>query len=149
MGMIREFKEFAVKGSVVDMAVGIIIGGAFTPIVRSLVGDVIMPPIGLALGDTDFSELKLVLREAEEDPFGAVEPEVAIAYGQFLNQVFTFLVVAWAVFLLVKGVNRMRRKEEAPAPEPTTRDCPYCLLSVPRAATRCGHCSSEIAAAGS
>jgi large conductance mechanosensitive channel len=148
--MLKEFKEFAVKGNVVDMAVGIIIGGAFGTIVKSLVADVIMPPIGLLLGGVDFSNLFAVLRSG--DPAG---PYVALAdaeaagavtinYGLFVNSVISFLIVAWAVFLLVKGMNRLRREEEAPAPAPTTKDCPFCCSSIPINATRCPQCTSEL-----
>lgn len=108
MGMLNEFKEFAIKGNMIDMAVGIIIGGAFGTIVQSLVNDVIMPPIGLAMGGVDFSNLKMVLKEAE----GGAEA-VAINYGAFINNIISFLIVAFAVFLLVKGVNNMRKRFEA------------------------------------
>jgi large conductance mechanosensitive channel len=121
--MFKEFKEFAVKGSVLDMAVGIILGGAFTPIVRSLVDDVIMPPIGIVLGEVDFSDLFLVLRSgATPEPYATVETAreagaVTLNWGLFVNQVVTFLIVAFAVFLLVKAANRWRRvEEEKPAP---------------------------------
>ena len=114
MGIIKEFQEFAVKGNVVDMAVGIIIGGAFGTIVKSLVSDVIMPPIGLALGGVDFSDLVITLREATADA-----EAVTLNYGSFINNVISFLVVAWAVFLLVKAMNSMKKKqEEAPAEAP-------------------------------
>lgn len=114
MGIIKEFQEFAVKGNVLDMAVGIIIGGAFGTIVKSLVDDVIMPPIGLLLGGVDFSNLILTLKAAEGDA-----PAVAIKYGAFINNVISFLVVAWAVFLLVKAMNNFKKKQEAaPPPAP-------------------------------
>lgn len=145
MGMIKEFKEFAVKGNVVDMAIGIIIGGAFTPIVKSLVDDIIMPPIGLLFGGLDFSEYKLVLKEATTAADGTETAAVAISYGNFINIVITFLIIAFAVFMLVKGMNRLRREEEAPpAPAPTTKDCPQCLMAIPIAATKCGHCTSAV-----
>ncbi|MEW6071367.1 MAG: large-conductance mechanosensitive channel protein MscL [Planctomycetota bacterium] len=137
--MLKEFKEFAVKGNVMDMAVGIIIGGAFTPIVKSLVDDIIMPPIGTMLGSIDFSDYKFILRHAEK-----AEDVVAIKYGSFINVVITFLIVAFAVFLLVKGMNRLRRRDAGPAPAPTTKSCPQCLMAVPIAAKKCGHCTSAI-----
>ena len=114
MGMIQEFKEFAVKGNAMDMAVGIIIGGAFGGIVKSLVGDVIMPPIGLALGNVDFSSIVITLRQATADA-----EAVTINIGTFINNVIAFLIVAWAVFMLVKGMNSLKKKqEEAPAEAP-------------------------------
>lgn len=123
MGLFKEFKEFAVKGNVFDMAVGIIIGGAFGPIVSSMVNDLIMPPIGLVLGKMDFSSLKLVIQEAAaevKDASGAVVTpavaEVAVKYGAFINTLINFVIVAWCVFMLVKIVNRMKRQAEAPAP---------------------------------
>jgi large conductance mechanosensitive channel len=148
--MIKEFKEFAVRGNVVDMAVGIIIGGAFGTIVKSLVADVIMPPIGMLLGNVDFSELFLVLNSgstpgpyvtlADAQKAGAV----TINYGLFINSVISFLIVAFAVFLLIRAVNKMKRAEETPAAEPTTRDCPYCFSTVSLKATRCPQCTSEL-----
>lgn len=124
MSMLKEFREFALKGSVVDLAVGVIIGAAFGTIVSSLVDDIIMPPIGLLLAGIDFSALKLILREAvpavgaEGDPnFVAAVPEVAINYGKFINAAIKFVIVAWVLFLVIRGMNAMKRKEEAkPAP---------------------------------
>lgn len=113
MGFVHEFKEFAVRGNVVDLAVGVIIGGAFGKIVSSLVADVIMPPIGLVTGGVDFTDLKLVLQHKVLDGDKVVTPEVAIAYGSFLNQIFTFVIVAFAVFMMVKTINAVRRKEAA------------------------------------
>jgi large conductance mechanosensitive channel len=147
--MLKAFKEFAMRGNVVDLAVGIIIGGAFGTIVKSLVDDVIMPPVGLALGNVDFSDLFLLLKEgakatppystlAEAQQAGAV----TINYGLFVNSVITFLIVAFAVFLLVRAVNRLKPQEAAAAP--TTRDCPYCRMAIPVGATRCPHCTSEL-----
>ena len=137
--MLREFREFAVKGNVVDMAVGIIIGGAFGTIVKSLVDDVIMPPIGLLLGGVDFTDLFLVLKPATPE-----EPAVTLNYGLFINNVVAFLIVAFAVFLLVKGINRLRREQPTPPPAPTEKPCPFCLMNMPLKATRCPHCTSEI-----
>ncbi len=143
--MLKEFKEFALKGNVLDLAVAVIIGGAFGKIVNSLVEDVIMPPIGLLLGKVDFSDLYINLSGKEWASLDAAKAAGApiIRYGIFLNQTFTFLVVAFAVFLLVKQVNRFKR---APEPTPTTRECPFCCSSVPRQATRCPQCTSPLEA---
>lgn len=137
MGMIKEFKEFAVKGNVVDMAVGIVIGAAFGKIVSSFVGDVIMPPLGILLGHVDFSALMLTLREASNG-----QPAVAIRYGAFINTIVDFTIVAFAVFIVIKQVNRLKRSD-APPP-PSTKDCPFCQEKIPVKATRCGHCTSEL-----
>jgi large conductance mechanosensitive channel len=151
--MLKEFKEFAMKGNVVDMAVGIIIGGAFGTIVKSLVSDVIMPPIGLLLGGVDFSELFVVLKAGETaGPYltladAQAAGAVTINYGVFANSVISFLIVAVAVFLLVKSINAMRRKEEAPPAEPTTKECPYCATEIAIKATRCPNCTSELRSA--
>lgn len=136
MGMIQEFKEFAVKGNVLDMAVGIIIGTAFGKIVSSLVNDVIMPPIGLLLGKVDFSSLKIVLSEGES---GA-----SINYGLFINIVIDFIIVAFIMFLVVKQMNKLKRKEEPKAVDVTTKQCPFCLSTIPIKATRCAFCTSEL-----
>jgi len=149
--MFKEFKEFAVKGNVVDMAVGIIIGGAFGTIVKSLVSDVIMPPIGLLLGGVDFSNLFLLLKADEGATFSALADAqaagaVTINYGLFINNVISFIIVAFAVFLLIKGINAAKREEEAPPEEPTTKDCSACCTSIPIKATRCPNCTSELAA---
>jgi large conductance mechanosensitive channel len=147
--MFKEFKEFVMRGNVVDMAVGIIIGAAFGAIIKSLVTDVIMPPIGLLLGNVDFSNLFIALR-----PYGASFASVAeaqkagavtINYGLFINTIISFAIVAFSVFLLIKGINRLRR-EEAPAPA-NQKDCPFCLSSIPLQATRCPHCTSDLKAA--
>jgi len=140
MGMLKEFKDFAMKGNVVDMAVGIILGAAFGKIVSSLVSDVVMPPIGVLLGNVDFSSLAVTLREATE-----TSPAVTIKYGLFINTIIDFVIVALAIFLVVKQMNRL--KKPAPAPAATTKDCPHCLMTVPLKATRCGHCTSELKAA--
>jgi large conductance mechanosensitive channel len=150
MGMVKEFREFAVKGNVVDMAVGIIIGAAFGTIVKSLVDDVIMPPIGLLLGNVDFSNLFLVLKAgatggafatlAEAQAAGAV----TLRYGVFINAIVSFLIVAFAVFLLVKNINRMKRQEAAPAPAPSTKECPFCFSNISPKATRCPNCTSPL-----
>jgi large conductance mechanosensitive channel len=145
--MLKEFKEFIMRGNVIDMAVGIIIGAAFGTIIKSLVDDVIMPPIGLLLGKVDFSNLFLVIREGKVA--GAFETlaaakaagAVTINYGLFINTIISFLIVASAVFMLIRSVNKLKR--EAP-PEVTTKECPYCLSAIPIKATRCAHCTSEI-----
>ena len=149
--MFKEFREFAMRGNVVDMAVGIIIGGAFGTIVMSLVTDIIMPPIGLLLGGVDFTDLFLTLKEgASPGPYAtlAIAQEagaVTVAYGVFLNSVISFLIIALSVFFLVKGVNAMKRREEEPPVEPTTKDCPYSFSTVPLKAIRCPFCTSELA----
>jgi large conductance mechanosensitive channel len=151
--MLKEFKEFAVKGNVVDMAVGIIIGAAFGSIVKSLVSDVIMPPIGLLLGNVDFANLFAVLKGGTPaGPYSALTDAqaagaVTINYGLFINTIISFLIVGFAVFLLVKSINRLKRQEEAAPVEPTTRECPHCLSIIPLNAKRCRHCTSEIAVA--
>ena len=148
--MLKEFKEFVLRGNVVDMAVGIIIGAAFGTIVKSLVSDIIMPPIGLLLGNVDFTNLFIVLKEgATAGPYATLADAqaasaVTINYGVFINTVVSFLIVAFCVFLLIRSINRLKRKEEAPAAEPTTKECPYCLSTVSIKATRCAHCTSEL-----
>lgn len=137
MGMLKEFKEFAMRGNVVDMAVGIIIGAAFGKIVTSLVNDVIMPPIGLLLGNVDFSNLALTLTEKT-----AEAEAVTIKYGVFINTVLDFLIVAFAIFIVIKQLNRLKKAE--PEAEVTTKDCPRCYSSIPIQASRCPHCTSEI-----
>jgi large conductance mechanosensitive channel len=149
----KEFKEFVMRGNVMDMAVGIVIGAAFGGIVKSLVADVLMPPIGLLLGNVDFSNLFLVIKEGTTPgPFATVAAAneagaVTLNYGLFVNTIVNFLIIALAIFFVVRGINNLRRKEEAPPPEPTTKECPLCLSTVPIKATRCGHCTSELKAA--
>jgi large conductance mechanosensitive channel len=148
--MFKEFKEFAMRGNVVDMAVGIIIGAAFGTIVNSLVQDVIMPPIGLLLGNIDFSNLFLVLKDGKvAGPYATVAVAkaagaVSINIGIFINTVISFVIVAFAVFLLVKTVNKLRRQKEVPPAVPTTKECTYCLSTIPIKATRCPNCTSEL-----
>jgi large conductance mechanosensitive channel len=146
MGMIKEFKEFAVKGNVLDLAVGVIIGAAFGKIVSSLVDDILMPPIGLLLGKVDFANLFWNLGEKPVATVAAAKAAgvPTVNYGIFLNNVISFLIVAFVVFLIVKQFNRLRRQEPAPAVAPTTRECPYCLSAIPLKATRCPHCTSEL-----
>lgn len=137
MSMVKEFKEFAMRGSVVDLAVGVIIGGAFGQIVNSFVNDVLMPPLGLLLGGVDFSKLMITLKETA-DPAQSVH----LKYGVFINAVISFLIVAFAIFIMIRTINRLKRKEEAPpAAAPTTKECPECLMTIPLNAKRCGHCA--------
>jgi large conductance mechanosensitive channel len=150
--MLKEFKAFALRGNVLDLAVGIIIGGAFGTIVKSLVDDVIMPPIGLALGNVDFSNLFILLKPGVKaaPPYASLADAqaagaVTINYGSFINNVVTFLIVAFAVFLVVRAANRLKPHDAAAAP--ATRDCPYCRMAIPVAASRCPHCTSDLKAA--
>jgi large conductance mechanosensitive channel len=142
--MLKEFKEFAMRGNVVDLAVGIIIGSAFGKIISSLVSDIIMPPIGRLLGGVDFANLYLNLSGGSYDSLAAAKEAGAatINYGVFLNTMIDFIIVAFAIFLLVRAINKMKR-QPAPA-EVTTKDCPFCLSKVPLKATRCPFCTSEL-----
>jgi large conductance mechanosensitive channel len=144
--MLKEFKEFAMRGNVMDLAVGVIIGAAFGKIVASLVDDVIMPPIGRLLGHVDFSNLFVSLNGTHYDTLAAAKAAAAptVNYGLFLNTLINFLIVALAVFLVVQQVNRWGRKP-APAAAPTTKDCPQCAMAIPLAAKRCGHCTTQLA----
>jgi len=150
--MLKEFREFAMKGSVIDMAVGIIIGAAFGTIVNSLVQDVIMPPIGLLLGNVDFTNIFAVLKEGKvAGPYASVAAAkaagaVTINFGVFVNTIISFILIAFVVFLLVRTINRLRRQEEAPPPVPTTKECTYCFSAIPIKATRCPNCTSELKA---
>jgi large conductance mechanosensitive channel len=154
--MLKEFKEFVMRGNVVDMAVGIIIGGAFGTIVKSLVSDVLMPPIGLLLGGVDFSNLFMVLKSGAESagPYASLADAqaagaVTMNYGVFANTIVSFAIVAFAIFMLIRGLNRLRREEEeAPAEEPTTKVCDFCCSEIPIKARRCPSCTSELAPAG-
>ena len=144
--MLQEFKEFTMRGNVLDMAIGIIIGAAFGKIITSFVNDILMPPIGLLLGRVDFSNLFVNL---SGQPYGSLEEAQAagaatINYGLFLNTVLDFIIVAFVIFLLIRQVNRLKRESEALPAEPTTKECPYCLSTIPIKATRCPHCTSEI-----
>jgi large conductance mechanosensitive channel len=151
--MLKEFKEFAMRGNVLDMAVGIIIGAAFGTIVSSLVADIIMPPIGLLLGNVDFSNIFVVLKAGKvPGPYASLAAAkeagaTSINFGLFVNTIINFVIVAFAIFLLVKNVNKLKRKEEAPSPVPTTKECPHCLSTIPVKATRCGHCTSDLKSA--
>jgi large conductance mechanosensitive channel len=147
--MLKEFKEFAMKGNVLDMAVGIIIGGAFGKIISSFVGDVLMPPVGLLLGKVDFSSLFINLSEKSYASLAEAKAAGAptLNYGIFINTVLDFIIVAFVIFLLIKQVNRMRAKAETPPAAPTTKDCPFCATAIPIKAARCPHCTSELKAA--
>jgi large conductance mechanosensitive channel len=148
--MFKEFKEFAMRGNVVDMAVGIIIGAAFGTIVKSLVEDVIMPPIGLLLGSVDFSDLFVTLKHgAVAGPYLTLVDAkkagaVTLSYGAFFNTIISFVIVAFSVFLLVKAMNTLKRKQEASTAAPTTKECPHCLSTIPVKATKCAHCTSSL-----
>lgn len=148
--MLKEFKEFAMRGNVVDMAVGIIIGAAFGTIVKSLVSDVIMPPIGLLLGNVDFANLFVILKQgATAGPYASLADAqaagaVSLNYGAFINTVISFIIVAFAVFLVIRSINKLKRQKEEPAAEPTTKTCPYCQSAIPIKATRCPFCTSEL-----
>jgi len=151
--MLKDFKEFAMRGNVVDMAVGIVIGAAFGTIVKSLVADIIMPPIGLLLGNVDFSNLFIILKEgATAGPFASLADAqkagaVTINYGMFINTIISFVIVAFALFLLIRTMNKLKRQEESPPEEPTTKECPHCLSTISIKATRCAFCTSELQAA--
>ena len=150
--MLKEFKEFAMRGNVVDMAVGIIIGAAFGTIISSLVADIIMPPVGLFLGNADFSNLFLVLKEGKvAGPYASLAAAkaagaVSMNIGVFINTIINFIILAFAIFLVIRSINRMKRKEEKPPAVPTTKECPYCISTVPIKATRCSHCTSDLKA---
>jgi large conductance mechanosensitive channel len=145
--MLKDFRDFAIRGNVVDMAVGVIIGAAFGAIVKSLVDDMLMPPIGLLLGKVDFSNLFVVLRDgATAGPYVSVAAAkaagaVTLNYGLFINSVISFLIVAFAVFMLIKNLNRLQKPNAA---APTTKDCPQCCTAIPMAAKRCPHCTSQL-----
>jgi large conductance mechanosensitive channel len=152
--MFKDFKEFVMRGNVVDMAIGIVIGAAFGTIVKSFVDDVLMPPIGLLLGNVDFSNLFLTLKEGGKaaGPYLSLAAAkaagaVTLNLGIFINTIISFLIIAFAVFLVIKGMNRMKREPVAPPAAPTTKECPFCLSEIPLKATRCPHCTSELGAA--
>ncbi len=144
--ILKEFKEFAMKGNVLDMAVGIIIGAAFGKVISSLVSDVLMPPLGLLLGKMDFSNLFINLsgQEVASLPAAKAAGLATLNYGLFLNSLVDFIVVAFAVFLLITQVNRLRRKEATAPAAPTAKDCPFCASSIPLKAVRCPHCTSQL-----
>lgn len=148
--MFKEFKEFALKGNVLDMAVGIVIGLAFGAIINSLVNDIIMPPIGLLLGNVDFANIFFVLKEGSAAaPYASLADAkaagaVTLNLGVFINTIISFLIVAFAVFLVVKKANRLRKVEEASTAVPNTKECPFCLSVIPIKAVKCGSCTSDL-----
>jgi large conductance mechanosensitive channel len=153
MSLLKEFREFAVKGNAIDMAVGIVIGAAFGTIVKTLVSDVIMPPIGLLLGGVDFSNLFVVLKEGvkQAGPYDTLVQAhaagaVTLNYGVFINTLISFIIIAFSVFLLVKAINttKEKMKKEPPAADPATKDCPRCLSTINIKATRCPNCTSDL-----
>lgn len=156
MGIAKEFKEFAMRGNVIDLAVGVIIGGAFGKIVTSVVNDILMPPIGKILGGVNFTDLFINLDIDKKLPSGADVVSLAqakevgaavIAYGQFINTMIDFFIVALCIFFLVKGINFLRRdkqEQEKPEPQSTLKECPYCYSEIPVKATRCSHCTSML-----
>ena len=141
--MLREFRDFAVRGNVIDLAVGLTLGVAFTSIVTSLVNDLLMPPIGLLLGGIDFSEFFITLKGQTFPTVAAAKTggAVTLNYGLFINSIIKFVIVAFAVFLMVRQINKLNA---APPETPTTRPCPFCISSIPLQATRCPHCTSEL-----
>lgn len=148
--MIKEFKEFAMKGNVVDLAVGLVLGAAFGAIVKSLVDDIIMPPIGLLLGKVDFSNLFVVIREGTTPPpYNTVSlareaGAVTLNIGVFINVIISFVIVAFAMFMIIKAMNRMKKEPPKPEAVPTTKECPFCLSTVPLKATKCPFCTSDL-----
>jgi len=151
--MLKEFKEFALKGNVIDMAVGIVIGAAFGTIVKSLVADIIMPPIGLLLGNVDFQNLFMVLKQGAEvaGPYATLAAAqeagaVTLNYGMFLNTVVSFLIVAFAIFMVVKQINALKKKEAAAPPPPSKKKCEFCASEIAIEAKKCPHCTSNLAA---
>ncbi|MBW1992447.1 MAG: large conductance mechanosensitive channel protein MscL [Deltaproteobacteria bacterium] len=150
--MFKDFKEFAMRGSVVDMAIGIVIGAAFGTIVKSFVNDILMPPIGLLLGNVDFANIFITLKDGAKaaGPYASLAAAQAAAavtvnLGAFFNTVVSFLIVAFSVFLVIKGMNRLQR--EAPPPPADTKECTFCFTAIPIKAIRCPHCTAELAAA--
>ena len=139
MSLFKEFKSFAMRGNVVDMAVGIIIGAAFGKIISSLVNDILMPPIGVLIGGMDFSNLSITVKEAAAD-----HAAVVIKYGMFINILIDFTIVAFAMFLVIQGMNRLIKKPETAPAAPITKECPECLMAIPIHAKRCGHCTAAL-----
>ena len=143
--MFKEFKEFAMRGNVLDLAIGIVIGAAFGKIVSSFVSDILMPPIGMLMGNVDFSNLFINLGAGSYESLAAAQAAGAatLNYGLFLNTIINFLIIAFAIYLLVSQINRFKRKQEE---GPTNKECPYCVSTIPLKATRCPHCTSEVRA---
>ena len=148
--MLKEFKEFIMRGNVVDMAIGIVIGTAFGGIIKSLVADVIMPPIGLLLGKVDFSNLFIMIQEGSPpSPYSSLAEAkdagaVTVNYGVFFNVVLGFIIIALIVFFIIRMINRLRQEEDAPPAEPTEKDCPFCFSTISIKATRCPNCTSQL-----
>ena len=151
--MFKEFRAFALRGNVVDMAVGIIVGAAFGTIISSLVDNILMPPIGLLLGGVDFGNLFAIIKAGSTaGPYATLADAqsagaVTINYGVFINAIVSFVIVAFAIFLVIRAINRLTREKETPLAEPTTKECPYCRSTIPLTATRCPHCTSQLEAA--
>ncbi len=139
MSLIKEFKSFAMRGNVVDMAVGIIIGASFGKIISSLVNDVLMPPIGVLIGGMDFSSLSLTVKSATPE-----SAAVVIKYGAFINMLIDFIIVAFAMFIIIQAMNRLMKKPETAPAAPTTKECPECLMVIPINAKKCGHCTASV-----
>jgi len=146
--MLKDFKAFVMRGNVLDLAVAVIIGAAFGAIVTSMVNDIVMPPIGLVLGHVDFKDLFISLNGQSYPTLAAAKTAAApvIAYGQFLNTVINFLIVAFVIFMAVRQVNKLQRKPEPAPAAPTTKDCAFCCTPIPLAATRCPNCTSQLTA---
>jgi large conductance mechanosensitive channel len=144
--MLKEFKAFAMRGNVIDLAVGIILGTAFGAIVTSLVNDIIMPPIGMILGEVDFSSLYINLSGGDYATLAAAQEAgaVTINYGTFINTIINFLIIAFAIFIVIRQINRLQRQEEEAPAEPTTKDCPFCFTEIAIQATRCPNCTSQL-----
>lgn len=149
--MLKEFKEFALKGNVIDLAVGVIIGSAFNTIVKSLVNDILMPPIGWLLGGVSFEDFYILIKSgAAPGPYPTLADAteagaVTVNYGMFINNLVSFVIVAFTLFLVVRGINRLRReKKDDETPEPTTKTCPFCQTEIPLAAARCPNCTSNL-----
>ncbi len=148
--MLKDFKEWVMRGNVLDLAVAFIMGAAFGVIITSLVSDILMPPIGLLLGNVDFPNLFVVLKEGKvAGPYSSLAEAqaagaVTINYGKFVNTIIIFIIVAFVLFLLIRQVSRLKQRQEAPPTQPTTKECPYCLSTIPIKATRCAHCTSEL-----
>ncbi|TCP57599.1 large conductance mechanosensitive channel [Tumebacillus sp. BK434] len=145
---LKEFREFATRGNIFDLAIGVVIGAAFGKIVTSFTNDILMPPIGLLLGKVDFSNLYINLSSTDYASLAEAQKAGAptINYGLFINNVLDFLIIAFAIFLVVRQINKLKRKKDAPAADPTTKDCPFCLENIPLKATRCSHCTSQLEA---
>lgn len=148
--MFKEFKDFAMRGNVIDLAIGVVIGAAFGAIVKSLVDDILMPVLGLLLGNADFGNLFVVLKEGSlPKPYDtlALAQEagaVTLNYGLFINTIVSFIIVAFAIFLLIRSINRLQQEEQAPPAEPIVKECPFCFSEIPIQATRCPNCTSEL-----